>query len=57
MVVNDLRQDERFKNNPFVAADPNVVFYAGVPLVTERGFGLGSVYVLESSPKNFQNIK
>ncbi len=51
MVVNDLRQDERFKNNPFVAGDPNVVFYAGVPLVTERGFGLGSVCVLDVKPK------
>src|SRR5436190_14980340 len=37
MVVPDTRLDERFADNPFVTGEPNAVFYAGVPLVTEKG--------------------
>ncbi|MDB5126520.1 GAF domain-containing sensor histidine kinase [Mucilaginibacter sp.] len=51
MVVNDLREDDRFASNPLVTGDPNVVFYAGVPLITEEGFALGSLCVLDVKPK------
>src|SRR5687768_8051418 len=32
-IVPDSREDKRFAENPFVTGDPNVIFYAGVPLV------------------------
>src|SRR5471030_1528149 len=38
MVVPDARADERFAANPLVAGDPNIVFYAGVPLINQDGF-------------------
>ncbi|MFX7461652.1 GAF domain-containing protein, partial [Acinetobacter baumannii] len=42
--------DERFADNPFVTGDPYVVFYAGVPLITENGFALGSLCVVHDQP-------
>ena len=46
-VVPDSRKDERFANNPFVTGEPHIVFYAGMPLVDEQGFALGSLCVLD----------
>lgn len=51
MIVVDARQDERFKDNPYVTDDPNIVFYAGVPIVSPEGFALGTLCVLDSSPR------
>ncbi|WP_235946555.1 GAF domain-containing protein [Flavobacterium silvaticum] len=41
-VVPDARLHDRFKDNPLVTGEFGIVFYAGIPLVTESGFGLGS---------------
>ncbi len=49
-MVPDARQDERFANNPFVTGEPHVVFYAGVPLVSENGYALGSLCVVHDQP-------
>ncbi|MXN92168.1 GAF domain-containing protein [Flavobacterium sp. Sd200] len=51
MIVPDSRLDDRFKDNPFVVGEPNVVFYAGVPLVSENGYGLGSFCVIDRKPR------
>ncbi|XWW45480.1 PAS domain-containing protein [Fibrella sp. USSR17] len=51
LVVTDSRQDDRFVNNPLVTQDPQVIFYAGTPLVDEQGFVLGSLCVIDQEPK------
>ncbi len=52
LVVPDLRRDERFRSNPLVTEDPQVVFYAGVPLTDSDGFALGSLCVIDTQANN-----
>lgn len=51
LIVEDSRLDDRFKDNPYVKGEPHVIFYAGVPLVSDNGHGLGSFCILDSKPR------
>lgn len=51
MIINDARFDHRFANNPLVTGNPNIVFYAGVPLVNSEGFPLGTLCVIDRKPR------
>lgn len=54
-VVNDARIDPRFSDNPLVVDEPKVVFYAGVPLVDNGGFALGTLCAIDNKPRELDS--
>jgi hypothetical protein len=52
MVINDAKTDERFHDNPLVAGELNIGFYAGAPIVSSEGYSLGTVCVIDHMEKN-----
>lgn len=50
MEVADASRDIRFANNPLVRGEAHIRFYAGYPLLSAEGHGLGTLSVLDRSP-------
>lgn len=48
VVVPDATTDVRFQDNPLVTGDPNVRFYAGLPLLTREDAILGALFVFDT---------
>jgi GGDEF domain-containing protein len=54
-VVPDARQDARFKDNPLVTGDPEIVFYAGFPIRLANGAAVGAFCVTDSVPRTLDS--
>ncbi|MEX0604392.1 MAG: EAL domain-containing protein [Marinobacter sp.] len=50
-VVTDAKCDPRALNNPLVAGEFGLQFYAGAPLTTHDGFNLGTLCVIDQQPR------
>ena len=47
-IIEDARNDIRFKDNPLVLKDPNIVSYYGVPLNSKSGVAYGTLCVIDN---------
>lgn len=51
LIIPDLTQDDRTRGNPLVTGDPHLRFYAGAPLVSDRGIVIGRLCVIDREPR------
>jgi class 3 adenylate cyclase len=50
-VVPDMTQDSRFDRIAIVVGEPHCRFYCGMPLITDEGYALGTLCVLDFEPR------
>ncbi len=50
-VVPDMTQDSRFDRIAMVVGEPHCRFYCGVPLITNEGYALGTLCILDFEPR------
>lgn len=53
LIVEDARQDPRFKDNHFVVGPAGLRSYLGVPLRTPEGYNIGALCVFGDEPRSF----
>ena len=57
LVVEDLQQDSRFRDNQLVTQAPHLRFYAGAPLIDRHGYVLGTIAVVDTQPRKFSDVQ
>lgn len=50
-IIPDASKDERFVDNPLVTGAPYIRFYAGYPLKLKQGINIGTLCIIDPSPK------
>lgn len=50
-VITDTLADDQYVDHPMVTSEPHIRFYAGVPLINPDGHALGTLCVIDHSPR------
>jgi signal transduction histidine kinase len=56
-IIEDARTDKRFFDNPLVIGYPNVIFYAGIVLKSDEDLPLGTLCVIDNSPRKLSDTQ
>ncbi|TDQ11532.1 GAF domain-containing sensor histidine kinase [Pedobacter metabolipauper] len=54
-IIPNANADARFANNPVVTGPAKICFYAGVPLINEDGYTLGTICVFDQQTQQLTN--
>ncbi|MDC0655244.1 hypothetical protein OAP48_00910, partial [bacterium] len=50
LVIENVKEHQKTKNFHKMALAPNIQFYAGTPIITSKGFTVGTLCVMDSKP-------
>ena len=50
LVIEDVRENQKTQNFHKIALAPDIQFYAGTPIITSKGFTIGTLCVMDSKP-------
>lgn len=51
LIIEDMTRDPRFADHPYVSGDPRYRFYAGLPALVGRRVAVGTLCVLDTTPR------
>lgn len=54
-IFHDLKNDPRFSNNPFVNVESGFAFYAGISILSEEKFPLGTLCVMDYKSRSLSD--
>ncbi|MED5516738.1 MAG: adenylate/guanylate cyclase domain-containing protein [SAR324 cluster bacterium] len=55
LIIENILEDDRTKNWKNMPFDPGFRFYASLPLMSSRGFSIGTLCVFDPNPKNLDH--
>ncbi len=57
MIVPDASKDPRFHDNPLVISEPNIRFYAGIPITVRNAFNIGTLCAIDTRPRELTDAQ